>query len=291
MAGTGIIQKKLSENKAVVAQKKSAVDVLQSQRFSEQVKKALPKTMNTESFIRSAITEFRLNPTLQQASIASVCGYFLQVAALGLKPATVLGHCYAVPFRNNKTGEIEAQFILGYRGMLALARRSGEVSSVECNIVHEKDEFKWTWEGDGLVRYLKETNDPDPGPMIAVYCIVRFRDGGYQGIKMSKAKVDSVRRRSKASGNGPWVTDYEEMAKKTCFRNLFKWLPINIDTQELIEKDNTVVRWDGEKDDDDLEITFVNENANDGVVTDQEVSVDPDTGEVTPAPAEGTESK
>lgn len=247
---------------AVAKKQGTALDYLSNGKFKEQLAAALPKFLDTDHFIRSAITEFRLNPQLAECSVPSVLGYFMQAAACGLEPASMLGQCYPVPFNNKKTGQKEAQFICGYRGMLSIARRSGEIASVIAEIVHEKDEFDLEY---GLEPKLvhKPYIDGNPGPMIGAYVVVRFKGEGVEPLIkfMPKDEIDSHRKRSKASGYGPWVTDYDEMAKKTVFRSVFKWLPISIEQIQATTTDGGVSRYkaDAQSNDiDDLvEVEFV----------------------------------
>ena len=143
-----------------VAKKKgsSVVEYLNDAKFQAQIAAALPKFLDTEHFVRSALTEFRLNPALAECSVPSVLGYFMQAAACGLEPASVLGQCYPVPFNNKRTGQKECQFLLSYRGMLAIARRSGEIASVVAEVVHEKDEFSIEY---GMKPDLKHLDIPE----------------------------------------------------------------------------------------------------------------------------------
>lgn len=247
---------------AVAKQKKqgTALDYLNSATFTEQLKKALPKFLDTDHFVRSAISEFRLNPALQECSVPSVLGYFMQAAMCGLEPSSVLGQCYPVPFNNKKTGQKEVQYILGYRGMMSIARRSGDLARIEAHIVHEKDEFELSY---GLTPDIehKPFIDGDPGAVRGAYCVVWFKDGTCQYRFMPKSEIDRHRRRSKASASGPWVTDYEEMCLKTVFRSMFKWLPISIEAASSISRDEGVARYENkanaESVDDLIEIDFV----------------------------------
>ena len=243
---------------APAAKKTTAIDFMQSDTFKTQLGMALPKFFDTDRFLRAAISEFRLNPALQECSVPSVLGFFMQAAMCGLEPASVLGQCYPVPFNNKKTGAKECQFIIGYRGMASIARRSGEVLSIDAQIVHEKDNFELIY---GIEQSLVHAPflDGDPGEMRGAYCVVRFKDGSYQFRYMPKSEIDSHRRRSKASSTGPWVSDYEEMAKKTVFRSLFKWLPISMEAATAVSNDGTAAHYNAaaKTPDDAIEIEFV----------------------------------
>lgn len=228
---------------APVAKKPAGVlDFLGSESFKKQIDNALPEFFNTDRFVRSAISDFRLNPALQECSVPSVLGFYMQAAMCGLEPSSVLGQCYPVPFNNKKTGGREAQFILGYRGMASIARRSGEVLSIDAKIVHEKDTFELVYGLESNVTHIPYLTG-DPGAMIGAYCVVRFKDGSHQFEYMPKYKIDEHRKRSKGGNYGPWVTDYEEMAKKTVFRSIFKWLPISIEAVSAKSADQNVVNY------------------------------------------------
>lgn len=178
----------------------------------------------------------------------------------GLEPSSVLGQCYPVPFNNKKTGQKEVQYILGYRGMMSIARRSGDLARIEAHIVHENDEFDLSYGLNPNIEH-KPFIDGDPGAVRGAYCVVWFKDGSCQYRFMPKAEIDRHRRRSKASSSGPWVTDYEEMCLKTVFRSMFKWLPISLEAASAIGRDDSVARYENkanaESADDLIEIDFV----------------------------------
>ena len=247
---------------AVAKKQGTVVDYLNNEKFQQQLAGALPKFLDTDHFIRSAITEFRLNPALTDCSVPSVLGYFMQAAACGLEPASMLGQCYPVPFRNKKTGMREVTFILGFRGMLSIARRSGEIASVVAEVVHENDEFSIEYGMEPKLVH-KPCIDGEPGAFRGAYVVVRFKGEGIDPVikYMPKTEIDAHRRRSKSSDSGPWVTDYEEMAKKTVFRSVFKWLPISIEQIQATTTDGGVSRYNPDaktNDIDDLvEVEFV----------------------------------
>lgn len=242
------------KQQAVAKRQGTAIDYLNNEKFQQQLAAALPKFLDTDHFVRSAITEFRLNPALAECSVPSVLGYFMQAAACGLEPASMLGQCYPVPFNNKKTGQKEAQFICGYRGMLSIARRSGEIASVVAEVVHEKDEFSIEYGMEPKLIH-KPFIDGDPGEIRGAYVVVRFKGEGIDPVikYMPKSEIDKRRARSKAGSYGPWVTDYEEMAKKTVFRSVFKWLPISIEQIQATTTDGAVSRYNSDAKTNDIE--------------------------------------
>ncbi|RUS07913.1 hypothetical protein EFW58_00661 [Bacillus velezensis] len=161
----------------------------------------------------------------------------MQSAQLGLEPG-LIGHCYFVPFWNNKEKRRDVQFIIGYKGMIDLARRSGHIESIYAHAVYETDEFDYE-----LGLHPKLVHKPATGQRGAithVYAVAHFKDGGYQFEVFSKDDIEKTRKRSKASDNGPWKTDYEEMAKKTVIRRMWKYLPISIEIQQQVAQDETI---------------------------------------------------
>ena len=108
-------KQELQPKQAAPAAKRAGtvVDYLNDGKFKEQLAAALPKFLDSDHFVRSALTEFRLNPALAECTVPSVLGFFMQAAALGFEPASMLGQCYPVPFNNRKTGQKEAQFVCG----------------------------------------------------------------------------------------------------------------------------------------------------------------------------------
>lgn len=207
-------------------------------KMGPEIEKALPSHMNPDRMARIALTTIRTNPKLLEASIPSLLGAVMQAAQLGLEPG-LIGHCYLVPFRNGKTGQTDVQFIIGYKGMIDLARRSGQIENIYAHAVYSNDEFDYEL---GLEPKLKHKPymEGDRGEFIGAYAVAHFKDGGYQFEFMPKSEIDKRRKRSKAANNGPWVTDFEEMAKKTVIRHMWKYLPISIEIQQQAMQDEVV---------------------------------------------------
>lgn len=248
------------KTQAVAKKGVTVLDYLKDDRFKNQVAAALPKAFDTESFLMTAMNEFRYNPQLAQCSVPSVLGFFLQAAACGLRPSTTLGLCYPVPFRNKNTGQMECQFLLSYRGMMEIARRSGRIAKIETNIVHENDEMILEYGFDPKFKFVPLRNG-DPGAMVGAYVQVDFTDPNTKPMVMymTKEEIDKHRRRSRAGSSGPWVTDYEAMAKKTLVRAIFKMLPASIEQVMAETGDGGIAKYNANAvDDDDLvEIKFV----------------------------------
>lgn len=206
--------------------------------IKKQMALALPRHMTADRLARIATTEIRKTPALAKASQESFLGAIMQCAQLGLEPGSALGHAYLLPFGNGKDkyNRSNVQLIIGYRGMIDLARRSGQIVSLSARAVYERDEFHFEY---GLHEDLKHVpyEDGDAGALTHVYAVARLKDGGVQFEVMSRKQIEAIRAQSKAGNNGPWATHFEEMAKKTVIRRLFKYLPVSIEMQTAIGLD------------------------------------------------------
>ena len=206
------------------------------ERYKSQIALALPKHLNPDRMARIVTTEVRKTPALLECSPKSLFGAVIQASQLGLEPGSALGHCYLLPFRNKKQKARDVQLIIGYRGMIDLARRSGQVISIVARAVYETDTFTYAY---GLEDTLEHApfEGKDRGALTHVYAIAKLKGGGVQWEVMTRAEVDAIRAQSKAADSGPWVTHYDEMAKKTVVRRLFKFLPVSVEIQTAIGLD------------------------------------------------------
>ena len=193
------------------------------ERCRGQIAMALPKHMTPERMMRVCNTAIQKTPALLDCEPRSLMGAIIQSSQLGLEPDGVLGHAYLIPFNNRKTGRIECQSIAGNKGLIELSRRSGQISTVYAHAVHANDEFRYTLGLDPTL--IHKPTSGEPGDLIAVYAVCHLRDGGKQFEVLQRREIDAIRSQSKASNSGPWVTHYDEMAKKTALRRLCKLLP------------------------------------------------------------------
>lgn len=195
-----------------------------------QIKMALPSHLNPDRMIRVAMTSVQKNPDLLNCTPQSLVGAIIQSSQLGLEPDGVLGHAYLIPY-----GKV-CTFIPGYKGLLALARRSGEISTIIAETVHSKDVFEFELGLNPKLRHIP-SDDPEEGEFIAAYAVAKLKDGGVQFTVMKKAAIDRIRKRSRAANSGPWQTDYLEMCKKTVLRRLCKLLPCSVELEKAVALD------------------------------------------------------
>jgi recombination protein RecT len=210
--------------------KKTFKDLVAGDQFQTQLAAALPKHLTPDRFTRVLLTATMKNPLLLECTQESLFKGILDAAAAGVEIDGRRAHL--IPYKNNNKRCYEAQLIIDYKGIAELIMRSGLVASIHADIVCENDIFEYD---RGQVRVHKIDLKKDRGAMYAAYCIVSMRDGDPKCDVMSKRDIDRIRQRSRASSAGPWVTDYDEMAKKTVFRRASKWVPLSPEIRAVVE--------------------------------------------------------
>lgn len=213
------------------AQPKSVKAWIESPAFQDAVKQSLPRHLTPERFVRVALTAIMRTPKLAQCTQHSLFKCLLDLSSLGLEPDGRRAHL--IPYENRKTNTTEAQLIIDYKGLIELSKRSGEVKMWRAETVCEGDEFSWE---NGLVTHKINWLKPR-GNLQAVYSHVRNNNGDDDYEVMTLEQVDAIRKRSKAANAGPWVSDYDEMAKKTVLRRHSKRLTLSPEFNAALDKD------------------------------------------------------
>lgn len=219
-------------------------------KSQSQLALALPKHMTADRMIRVAITAIRKQPKLFECDPLSVCGAVMEASQLGLYPDGILGDAYLVPYYNKRNRRLEAQLQPGYRGLINLARRSGQISNIYAEPVYECDEFHIELGTKHTINHVPNYDDDSRGVekdekgipvgMRGVYAVVVFKDGTADFEYMPIKRILDIRDHSQAADNGPWVTHFEEMARKTPIRRLAKRLPLSPEFQRAAILDEYV---------------------------------------------------
>jgi recombination protein RecT len=200
--------------------------MLNADNMRRQFAAALPKHLTVERFCRVATTALTRTPKLQDCTQSSFFKCLLDLSALGLEPDGRRAHL--IPYGK------ECTLILDYKGVVELAMRSGDLSNIHADKICDEDVFEYDC---GTVRKHKIDFRKPRGEAYAYYALARFKDGSEKAEVMTRDEIDAIRKRSRASSSGPWTTDFDEMAKKTVFRRLSKWLPLSSDLRDAVEVD------------------------------------------------------
>lgn len=232
-----LIQKQGGQMSAAKAEKKTMQAYIKA--MEPAIKKALPSVITPERFTRMVLSALSSTPKLAECSPQSFLAAMMTAAQLGVEPNTALGQAYLLPYRNH--GQMECQFQLGYKGLIDLAYRSGEVSVIQAHTVYENDVFEYELGMDPKLRHVPAK--ADRGEAVAYYAMFKTKDGGYGFEVMS---VDDVQRhaqrysKSYGSGSSPWRSNFDEMAKKTVLKRALKYAPLKSDFVRGMAQDETI---------------------------------------------------
>lgn len=201
-------------------------------QMAPELQKALPAHVSPEKFVRVAKTAIINNPDLQRSDRASLFGAIGRLAQDGLLPD---GREAAIVMFGNKA---QAMPMIG--GILKKLRQSGEIAKVSAQVVYENDEFVWHLGFDEDVTHNPPKLDQPRGKPIGAYATAVLKDGSRLLEVMSLEEIEKVRAVSRAKGNGPWVSWWGEMARKTVMRRLSKRLPMSTDLMDEFDRDETL---------------------------------------------------
>lgn len=236
MAMEGKITKKQQAAAPAENRKKTMADYIKS--MSGEIAKALPKTITAERFTRITLSALSSNPELQQCTPSSFLAAMMTAAQLGVEPNTPLGQAYLIPYFNGKKQAKECQFQIGYKGLIDLAYRSGEVQSIQAHEVHENDEFSYSFGLEPELHHVPAIRDR--GAVIAYYAVWKGKDGGYGFEVMSREDAEQHGRKFSKSFSGPWKNNFDEMAKKTVLKKALKYAPMKTELVYAAVADETV---------------------------------------------------
>lgn len=209
----------------------------------DEIAAMLPKHLPADRLLKVAQIAATTTPALAKCDVASLVGAIGQCAQMGLEPNTVLGHAYLVPFNTkrkdadgNERWVNSVQVIVGYKGLIDLARRSGQIVSIAAHEVCANDEFDLAY---GLEERLHHKPAlTNRGELMGFYAVAKLVGGGYAFEWMSLEQIERVRDGSqgwqqavkwKKADSHPWAQHVVEMGRKTVIRRLAKYLPLSIE--------------------------------------------------------------
>jgi len=226
------------EQKTESNKNEAATDVrslVQSDAYKKQFAMALPKHIAPDRFIIIALTALTKNPKLLKCTQQSLFSCLLDCSSMGIEPDGRKAHL--IPFENRKTGQVICTLIVDYKGLVDIVRRSGEIGDIHADVVCKNDKFEYSHGTNSKLVHVPALTDR--GKPIAAYSFVTLKDGSTTFEIMNIDDVEKIHVRSKAANDGPWKTDWTEMAKKTVFRRHSKWLPVsNERLNTALEKDH-----------------------------------------------------
>jgi recombination protein RecT len=250
-ASTNELNNAIQQNNQQVQHQNTGVDPYRRAQaylkaMAPAISEALPKSngMSAERLSRITLTTIKQNPKLLECSIESLLGAVLQSAQLGLEP-NLMGSCYFIPFKG------QVSFQIGYRGLIDLACRKGEVTSIVAQEVRRGDKFHYEFGRNETLVHVPAPHN-QRGDIEYFYAYAHLKNGGFTFQVMHVSEIEKIRndhsmayqgaQKYNNTANAVWVKHYEAMACKTVIKKLIKYLPISVETQNAIAHDETIRR-------------------------------------------------
>lgn len=218
----------------------SNIQVIQGEigKMAPQFKKALPEHVSEEKFVRVVMTAISGNPKLADADRTSFFAACMKSAESGLMPNGV--DAALVPFYNKKMNRTEVSYIKMIAGDLKLLRQSGELKSIQSQIIYKNDEFEYYVDESGEHLKHKPNMFGDRGDKVGAYAIAITKDGGVYIEVMTTEQINAVKSVSKTKDFGPWSGPFEsEMWRKTVLKRICKRLPMSTDIEHRFNSDDS----------------------------------------------------
>lgn len=248
------------------------------------VQSMVPKHMTPERLMRVSLAAISRTPKLATCTPESLVGAVTACAVMGLEP-NLIGHAYLVPFWNGKIKRMECQFQIGYKGFIDLVRRTGDVDKIDALPVYENDLIVYVQGTESFVIHVpfamvgnlnesmfndnanfmhvvlrgalvewKKKSPTEQGQVTSYYSYYKLKSGSTGFKVMTKPEVEKHRdqfskSKDKDTGEftGPWKDNFDAMAMKTCVKQMIKFMPISIEIQEQLQKDEGVVTFNQNK--------------------------------------------
>ena len=219
---------------ALVSSKGTLKEILGEKGFRDSLQTVASKYMSADRVSKVALLAASRQPRLLQCTASSFLQSVINAAELGLEFGGATGQAYLIPYKSGYLSKqagrpvYECKFLPGYRGFLELAYRSGHVTFIDAQLVHERDEFDYGYDyGGGGSPFIKHKPylGSDKGSVICAYSVIMLKDASVPKIDfMSVQELDHIRDCSKSKQDGPWVTFPGEMQKKSIIRRSIKWI-------------------------------------------------------------------
>ena len=252
-------------------------ELLVNDQARQQLAAVAAAHMRPSQMLRLMANAIRTTPQLAECDPLSLLGCMMTCASLGLMPNTPLQSAYLIPFKNKRKGITEVQLVVGYRGMIDLARRSGHIRNIHGDVVYEGDEFSFEYGSNQHLKHRPKGKRVNP---VYAYCHATLTDGE-AFVVLPWDEVMAIRDASQGyrtavqygKKDTPWIAHEHAMASKTAVRALFKYLPISIEMDNGKLGDALTV------DENQIDFSSFATNPEDGPAIEGEI-VDEETGEV-----------
>jgi recombination protein RecT len=201
-------------------------------------------------FTQVVLSEIKKNDKLLQAFIINPSSMFASILAgaeIGLIPSDMLGEFYLIP-RNMKQpdGKYKSTVcpLIGYKGLLSILLRSGDITRLHTEVVYEGDLFEPTYGLEPNILHKPNFDVPRTANNIKyAYAVAKSKSGEYQFAVMTRAEIETVRAMSKYE-NDLYFNDKmginRWMERKVVLTQLAKMLPKDYYSKKAISMDGAL---------------------------------------------------
>ena len=207
------------------------------------IEKSLVGKLTYDLLVSAALNSIRKTPDLKKCTQSSMLAALVHCAEVGLLPDTPSQHCHLIPYYNGKMKLYEVQWMSNWRGLIELARRSGEVKGIYSEVVYRDDEFSYRRGYDPDLVHIPnlESQAKDDDDITYFYAVVFYKDGWKDFEVMTKAQVDAIRGRAQAKAGPAWTYFYSEQGRKTVIKRLSKRQPLSPEFAKAADLDDRAV--------------------------------------------------
>ena len=219
------------------------------------VANAISDKVKASRFVTSLITLCSMNPDLRECDNATLVSAALNAETLGLPLNNQMGFGYVLPYKDKKNNRTVAQFQVGWRGIIQLMIRSGQMKKIHVIEVRQGELVKFNpILNDFEFRYLENEEERAKAPVIGYYCFFETTNGYVQELYWTREKME-LHAKTYSPGYVSdlknhtaytfWSKDFDGMAKKTMLKQISKFAPMSVDLVKAIESDQAVINEDG----------------------------------------------
>lgn len=198
-----------------------------------EIAKLLPEHVKPERVLRVARTAWQLDDKLRACNPRSILSAVMRACELGLEPGGALRHAYLVPYKG------DCQLILGYAGLLDLARRTGQYKAIETRVVHDADTFTLRYTPEVVFEHTPCLTG-NRGAETHAYAYARLASGELAFEVMTRDEIEAIRRRAPSANSPAWRDFWGEMARKVVLKRFLKRMPLSVEVADAIDHDNQV---------------------------------------------------
>lgn len=250
---------------------------INSKGYQMMINNTLKDRNTANRFIASIVSAVSATPALAECEARSIVSAALLGEGLKLSPSPQLGQYYLVPFKDRKNNVTNAQFVLGYKGYIQLAIRSGQYKKLNVLPIKEGELIRFDPLNEEIeVRLIEDETEREKADTEGYYAMFEYTNGFKKAMYWSKEKMLShadkyssafslyatsgqyakVSYDDYLAGNynqkdswlysSFWYKDFDGMACKTMLRQLIsKWGIMSIEMQKAVESDMGVIGEDG----------------------------------------------